>query len=69
MFHYRNINASYTYSEVFLCKIVMYAESLVNLHFQSSIFWEGYKVCLPSAYKVLSVAGKVSFLFSLSVFP
>jgi hypothetical protein len=57
MFHYRNINASYTYSEVVLCKIVMYAESLVNLCFQSCILWEGYEVYLPGAYKVLSVAG------------
>lgn len=46
MFHYRNINASYTYSEVVLYKIVMYAESLVNLRFQRCIFWEGYEVCL-----------------------
>lgn len=45
MFHYRNINA-YTYSEVILYKIVMYAESLVNLRFQHCVFWEGYKVYL-----------------------
>lgn len=46
MFHYRNINASYTYSEVILYKIVMYAESLINLHFPCYIFWEGHKVYL-----------------------
>lgn len=57
MVHYRNINASYAYSEVVLRKIVTYAKSLVNLRFQSCIFWEGYEVYLPSAYKVLSVAG------------
>lgn len=57
MFHYRNINTSYAYSEVVLCKIVTYAESLVNLCFQSCIYWEEYEVYLPSAYKVLSIEG------------
>lgn len=48
IFHYRNIDAIYAYSDVVLCKVIMYAESLVSLCFRSSISWEGYVESLSS---------------------